>query len=116
MDVSGMPCCAHFSIDRSVDGSALVAVGELDDCAGPVLIAAVEEHGAEALVLDMSGVTFVDSAGLVVLLRLRDLDDGRRAPVTLRRPTQLVQRMLAITGLTDDFVIDGPMVSGARNP
>jgi anti-anti-sigma factor len=49
----------------------LVAVGELDIASAPLLEAALSEHrAAEAsVVLDLSGITFMDSSGLKVLVR-----------------------------------------------
>lgn len=49
----------------------LIAVGELDIASAPLLEAALFEHRADeaAVVLDLAGVTFMDSSGLKVLVR-----------------------------------------------
>jgi anti-sigma B factor antagonist len=49
----------------------LVAVGELDIASAPLLEAALsEQRAAEApVVLDLGGITFMDSSGLKVLVR-----------------------------------------------
>ena len=49
----------------------LIAVGELDIASAPLLEAALSEHRAAeaAVVLDLAGITFMDSSGLKVLVR-----------------------------------------------
>jgi anti-anti-sigma factor len=56
------------------------------------------------LLLDLSGLTFVDSTGLTALLQLR----GRMAPgarVLLIHPGANVRRVLALTGLDQVFTV-----------
>jgi anti-anti-sigma factor len=83
--------------------TAEVAVeGELDMTGAftlePTIEQVVAEDPIDELVIDLAGVSFMDSAGLGSLLstnqRLKDL--GISAKVT--RPSQAVERVLAATG------------------
>ena len=84
-----------------VDGTKLVTLGgELD-----VFTAEVRElleecaEGACHVVLDMSQVTFIDSAGIALLVkthkRLADIDRG----LVILRPHPSVGRIIELTGL-----------------
>ncbi len=60
---------AQFHVCSSEEGFYLAPVGEIDMAAGPAFAAAVEGMLSTLgeVVVDMSGVTFMDSAGLNVL-------------------------------------------------
>jgi anti-anti-sigma factor len=102
-------------IDRTVDNHAVVvrAVGEVDLVSAPSL--STQLRLAEAVVvppapviLDLSGVTFIGSAGLSVLLDHRDrcAELGTRLQVVGGR---LVTRVLAVSGLAQALpVIPAP--------
>jgi anti-anti-sigma factor len=76
-------------------------VGELDltnaeDVERELVRAAGEDGG---IVLDLNGVTFIDSAALHMLFRVaRGIGDARRFGIVLE-PTALVARTLEIVGL-----------------
>jgi anti-sigma B factor antagonist len=85
--------------------------GEIDVATAPVLRTAltrVVASGATTVTVEMSGVTFLDSSGIGVLLgahrRLREERDGSLR-VTGARET--VRRVLDITGLSDTFALGG---------
>ena len=59
------------------------------------------------LVLDVSAVTFLDSAILGVLIRIHHAAEERGIRFTLRRPSPLVQRLLRLTGLEELIPIEG---------
>jgi anti-sigma B factor antagonist len=86
------------------DGGYLVAVsGELDLASVPELRAALEIAAASGapVVLDVSGVTFIDSTALGALLRANDeLASGGPGMVTIC-PSGPVRRLLALTRLED---------------
>ena len=84
-----------LAIDSAVDGArATVSLrGELDLATKAQLVAAltaVVTAGANDVVIDLSGVPFVDSMGLSALLEVRRLG----AALTLRNPTERVRRLL----------------------
>ena len=92
--------------DRNV---VLTAAGEIDSLTAPDLRAALDgvlaDPGSRHLVLDLSLVTFVSSAGLSVLLATRD--DAQAREVELRLAgldaNRAVRRPLEITGILGLF-------------
>jgi anti-anti-sigma factor len=84
----------------------LVLSGELDVVSAPVL----EQHLTDVLsqpcarvVLDLNGLSFVDSAGVSVLIKLKQDAQARRRTLVLRRPTEKLERVFALMGLADWF-------------
>jgi anti-sigma B factor antagonist len=96
---------------QSTDGDGgLVAVvrGELDMRTAPVLDANLEDATArhpETLVVDMSGVTFLDSSGCHVLVRARRRADGANVALELAGLNATCIRVLEIAGLTELFTL-----------
>ena len=99
-----------FSLEvrREAGTTVLVLTGSLDDAAAPTLRAAIDDlHiGSEGdVVLDLAGLTFLDSGGLGCLFRLQQrvadaggLVTARRCAPTVRRVMQMVQlnRVIAL--------------------
>jgi anti-anti-sigma factor len=77
--------------------------GEIDLAAGPALeagiMAGLEELGVDTVLVDLAGVTFLDSSGISVLLK------GRRAADSLGRGYRvvgadgIVRKVLDLTGV-----------------
>jgi anti-sigma B factor antagonist len=94
----------YFRIETSVDGDVLTiaASGELDLASAPRLTEAIvsaDETAASSIVIDLTGVTFVDSVGIRVLLQASRTYAGR-----LRiRPGQgsQVARILEVTAVDE---------------
>src|ERR1700710_829059 len=78
-------------------------LGELDIAGAPILekeLLAVEATDAEAIVIDLSSLEFIDSTGIRMLLMASDrCSDGRRLTI-LRGPKQ-VHRVFEITDLVN---------------
>ncbi|BBB01959.1 putative anti-sigma factor antagonist [Actinacidiphila reveromycinica] len=93
------------------DGAQIVcAAGELDLEGGavlePVLDRALSADPAPRLVaVDATGVTFCDSSGLNLLLRIRQEAEERSVPLHLAGLTDPVLRVLEITGADSLFSI-----------
>jgi anti-anti-sigma factor len=87
---------------RNHQEAALVIVGELDlesaDEVQSTISAELRVPQVTEIVLDLRRVDFIDSAGLRVLLALRN--DGKRNghALTLIPPAPTVRRLFAITG------------------
>jgi anti-sigma B factor antagonist len=64
-------------------------------------------EGPVALVLDMSGVTFMDSTGIGALVEVSHSAQDAGIVLTIRRPSARVVRILQATGLTDVWDIEG---------
>lgn len=61
----------------------------------------LREPGVHTLVVDMAGVEFLDSLGLGLLVRLREMADDRGATLSLRRVPARAARIIELTGLLD---------------
>jgi anti-anti-sigma factor len=97
-----------FSI-RRLDGDdevILQAVGELDIHSCPELDRAVTDvAGATRLVLDLSGLSFIDSAGLRVILQAEQTSKAAGGKLVVRAPSPPVRRLFEITGLDDALTV-----------
>jgi anti-anti-sigma factor len=101
---------SNLGLDCELRGTtAEVALnGDLDMAAAFKLESAIErmvsQHDVDALVLDLGGVGFMDSAGLGSLLstheRLNDL--GIKSEIT--KPSEAVQRVLDASGMRDVLI------------
>lgn len=87
----------------------LLAVGELDVVSAGHLGAAVRTLADRCteVTLDLSGVTFIDGAGVGALLAARRSVIGTGGSLRLRTPHERVRRVLRLTHLEDLFTIDG---------
>ena len=89
------------------DVTVLTLSGELDLASTPVLereLQAVEAAGARNILIDLTGVGFMDSTGLQALLRARERAatmDG--VQLSLRRGPHQVQRVFELTRTIDAF-------------
>ena len=96
-----LSCGTRTSPDGSV--AVLAAQGEVDVATAPVLRDALDHVRPEAqtIVIDLAGVTFLDSTGLGVLIgaRRRLLPAGIRMLVINAAPT--VWRVFKMTGLIE---------------
>jgi anti-anti-sigma factor len=89
----------------------VILVGEIDAGSATTLQRRLDEAGeltTGAVVLDMSGVTFIDSTGLSVVIRAHQGmgEDGRS--LLLRHISAPVRRLLEITGVGPALGLDGP--------
>jgi len=93
--------------DESADPWKLVTVrGEVDmDNAGQ-LVDAIKRVAGTAVV-DLSGITFIDSTGLQGLLRAQRTARQRGDDLILRHPSKAVRRVLELTRLIDAFTVEG---------
>ena len=96
---------AEYSIEDSDQGPVLRVRGEIDLATAGELRARIGEHAEDAggpAILDVSGVTFIDSTGLKALVGAQaDLGGGRR--LALQGVPPLFRRVLEMTGMLDVF-------------
>jgi anti-sigma B factor antagonist/stage II sporulation protein AA (anti-sigma F factor antagonist) len=103
-----------WDADLAVDGDQTVVSlrGELDIAAVPDLDAlvavAVSRPAMKTLVLDMSGVDFLDSGGIGALINARRLCADHGADLRLEAVHPRTRRVLAIAGMIDLFGITEP--------
>jgi anti-anti-sigma factor len=60
-------------------------------------------HGSTPLVVDAEGLTFMDSAGLAVLLQAAGRNGGT---LVMRNPQRIVRRLIESTGLSGVLVME----------
>jgi anti-sigma B factor antagonist len=87
--------------------SVIRVAGDMDVVTVPkfltLVAAAVSRPGTRTLVLDLSGVDFMDSTGVGALLQTRSLCNERRAELKLLSVGRPVRRALSLSGLTRTF-------------
>jgi anti-sigma B factor antagonist len=82
------------------DGVVVCAVGEIDAstcCRLDEVLLSLDE--ARPALVDLSGVTFMDSTGLRVLIDHHSARADDRSGLMIRNPSQPVRRLLEISGL-----------------
>jgi anti-anti-sigma factor len=96
--------------ERVDDLYRVAPAGELDIASAPRLEAAfdaAERSDAASIVVDLSAITFIDSTGIQLLLRMTERCGG--APRLTVIPSAAVQRLLEITGLQEHLPLgDAP--------
>jgi anti-sigma B factor antagonist len=96
----------RFDVVAHGDGARVVhVVGEIDTLTAPLLRDQLAEQiaGSPLLVLDLSDVTFLGSAGLAVLVAGKDDADRRGHRLRLVCGSRIVTRALQATGLLGLF-------------
>ena len=96
----------QFSFDLHERGTrtVIVPIGDLDISTAPRLAAAVEAavaDGARTLVVDLAGLTFIDSTGLRWLLTLAERSRGDGLDLELVRPRPALMRLFELTATAD---------------
>lgn len=100
---------SRFGVSVDVEGrsATLRPRGEIDVATAPEVerhARALWSEGTEALVLDLSAVSFFDSSGLRLLIRLQALADERAAAsFALADCAPVVMRILELTHLSARF-------------
>ena len=102
-----MPDALSIDILTTDDRTVVRVVGEVDLATQDMIGAALAAEGIEprALTVDLAGVTFLDSAGLrmLVLLHRRCADNG--GALVVRGAPPAVQTLFQITGLDSILTI-----------
>lgn len=95
---------------RDGDTQRVLAVGELDIATVGSLEKAVldVEDGATVIVLDLSGLTFMDSTGLRLMVDLTERYGGEPNRLQVIAGSPAVERLLDIAGLRDRLPLVTP--------
>ncbi len=67
------------------------------------LVSSIDLHDAHSVTIDLEGVTFIDAAGLRVLMTLRQRTRAAGSQLIVSRPSQPVCRLLSLCGLDRSF-------------
>lgn len=93
------------------DGEARLSVGgEIDLLTAASLVEAAGQpldQKPSALVLDLAGVTFCDSAGVAALVKIYHRAAQAGAQVRVRRPAEMVRHVLEISGVDRVITVEG---------
>lgn len=109
--VAEVPVPGALRIESRRDGDVLMVAlsGELDLASAPDLereLRVGEETSPGRLVIDLSGLGFMDSTGLQALLRARERAHEAGYALSLRRGPHQVQRVFELTKTVDAFTFD----------
>lgn len=96
-----------MEIRKTVDGTKLTLAleGGLDTLSSPQLEGELDLKGVTELVIDLSKVTYISSAGLRVFLVAYKTLAQEGGKMTLTSPQEAVRKFLAITGFSKILTI-----------
>ncbi|MEY2554590.1 MAG: hypothetical protein QOC57_2450 [Ilumatobacteraceae bacterium] len=96
----------YLTVETAEDG-AIVVSGDVDIAGGPILEAALLQRGNDdRLVIDLAGVSFMDSSGLRNLLAASRRAKQRGSDLVLRNVGPVVWRLLEITRTANQFAVE----------
>ena len=98
------------------DACRIRASGELDRSSAPRLRSALDAARADGVttLLDLSAVSFIDSAGLRVLLRSARAVDAHNWAWFIVRASRVVWRLVEVSGTTSQLPLVAPAESTER--
>ncbi len=98
-----------MTIEKKVNGSELsvTLTGRLDTTTAPELEAALKESldGVENLILDFTGLEYLSSAGLRVLLAAQKTMN-KQGSMVIRNVNDTIQEVFEITGFADILTVE----------
>jgi anti-anti-sigma factor len=112
---------AHTPIVTTTDHDEITVTiaGEFDMAATfttePALEAAMERPRLRSFTLDLTRLTFIDSVGLGVVIRLAAELEARGIPMHILPGPPPVQRVFATAGLTQALPFEPEVSTGATN-
>ncbi len=94
-------------VDHGPDVRVLHVVGELDTLTSPLLATRLAEQQSVVahLVVDLSDVSFLGSAGLAALVQAKEAADARGGQLLVVPGSRIAKRALEATGLLSLFTI-----------
>ena len=105
-------------VDHGPAVRVLHVVGELDTLTAPLLAVrlAEQQSAVHKLVVDLSEVSFLGSAGLAALVEAKDAADQHGGELLVVPGSRIAKRALEATGLLSLFTVadDVPEALGAR--
>jgi anti-sigma B factor antagonist len=86
---------------NDVDG-VLEVVGEIDASTAGQLSQAIDERAGD-VVIDVAGVSFIDSSGIRALISSQQAIEARSSVLTIRNPSPAVLRLFQLSSLEEFF-------------
>jgi anti-sigma B factor antagonist len=96
---------SQLEIVATADGWKLD--GEVDAHTAPTLAATIAELPSGVVTLDMSGVSFMDSSGLRLLMEATTRARDGGGDLVVSHPSPAVARLVEISGLSEQLRLDG---------
>jgi anti-sigma B factor antagonist len=96
-------------VEHQERGTVVTVAGDLEFGTAASLrttLIDLSQQGCNPLVVDLSGLEFIDSTGLSLLVQAKQRIESQGHQFVLRNPTDRVRRVLEISGLADLFTID----------
>ncbi len=103
---------AHFQFDLSHNDVALHITGEIDALTAPHIKDAVDglmQVKSDSLTIDLSGVTFIDAAGIGSLVYARRKVRASKLKIVTNHH---VRRLVKICNLSNSFAHYDPSIAG----
>jgi len=92
----------QLTLDQQPDRTVVRVTGDLDLETAPELLSRTDgilAAGPGAVVVDLSGLAFIDSSGLSALIRMNQRMVGSGRPFEIISPPRAVAKAFEITGL-----------------
>ncbi len=109
-----------IGVTRAAGRSVVTVRGELDAATAPRLREAVDEladHDRDRdVVIDMEGLTFIDSSGIYVLIQARKLVRAGGCELTLSGTSPGAYKVLDVCGHTSVFDLPRPPARPSERP
>jgi anti-sigma B factor antagonist len=101
----------RLTVDLLSDARGVVVKldGELDLATAPQLdrqLARIEATKVTRVLIDLSGVTFMDSTGLRSIIRAHHFAESNNHRLVLRRGARQVQRLFELTGIDERLTFE----------
>jgi len=100
-DITGISCSGRFTLGTRLSETEAMMQSMLD-------------RGVRKLVLDLTHVDFVDSAGLGIIMRMCGEMESRGGCFRIAGPRQQVQRLFDITRTSGILPIDPDLVTSVK--
>jgi anti-anti-sigma factor len=100
-DITGISCSGRFTLGTRLSETEAMIQSMLD-------------RGVRKLVLDLTHVDFVDSAGLGIIMRICGEMESRGGCVRIAGPHEQVQRLFDITHTSGILAIDPDLVTSVK--
>lgn len=94
----------EIAVDTASGNARVDVSGEIDSSTSPQLAEAIDRAmraNTRRVEIDASAVTFIDSAGLRVLVAAQRAAEEEGRHIAIVDPSETTQRLLEITGLTE---------------
>jgi anti-anti-sigma factor len=110
--VDGYPDEWHrfeITVEHGSEGVRVRVAGELDIATAPKLhrvLDRLEDDGHEHLLLDLTGVGFIDTRGVEAIVRARRSANMHASSLTIRHRSRQVRRLFEVTNMLSYLTAD----------